>query len=855
MAKVSLEIEGRDSGASALVNTVNKSVYGLKGAVEGMISPMSGLKDAVGSVGAAFGAWKIVEFLKDSTLMAARYETLGAAMTVVGNNAGYTKVQMDGFESALRKTGIAMIESRETLTKMASAHIDLSKSTQLARVAQDAAVIGGINSSEAFSRMVQGIQSAEVEVLRNIGINVNFEESYKKMAKQLNKNADDLSEYEKVQARTNAVIDKGKDIAGAYEAAMGTAGKQILSMKRYADDLKVKVGEVFQDALSVAVMQLTDGLKSVNGELDDMAKKNQLEAWGRTAVKVLAFVADAIRYPIIMFKSLFLGIVEVASAAVSAGIIIGRALKGDLKGASDEWQVLKGSYSAYKEDIDKMWAPGSSFQEKAAQYFDMKDAAAKNKSAFEEQQKARIAAGNANREADDAKQKQIQNEKKFLENLKNSVGGIKDYTSAAKDLGNELLKLAGEQYGENLKTKTGDFQIGKNPISGIGSAMTDYAATVGTLFDAKSQQATTGLTQTLDLLDKFKKTVANPGSKEAKAGLAEILNAYKDNSVAIIEIEKTRVTTLVEGERKLAAEFKTIMDTKKKELEALKIWIADVQKSWTESLAPKVEYNSNFDKYFGEMDKLAAKQKETAAIEDPVKRLEEQKKLVTAYSEYKTAVVDGGEEIVSAYEVQQRSQKAMNDLTTAMTNDVAAQGRAASDAYAASKNKIVEYENQLKSLDALLSQVRTVKIDFSVDTSALVSALDLARTMASATRSSAQSNNAVQQVLSGASGWRPGMTASDYYQDGDSMRWGDGSYAGPAYENGTDYVPRTGIALVHKGEKITPASQNTGSGSITIQGGITISLPNVTDRNTADDLLRQLIPKLNDYNNSRKRAA
>ncbi|HOI17615.1 MAG TPA: hypothetical protein PK036_14860, partial [Geobacteraceae bacterium] len=178
---------------------------------------------------AAMGLWKLAEYIKDAALLAARYETLGAAMNVVGNNAGYTARQMAEYQKELQKTGIAMIEARESLTRMASAHMDLSKAAQLARIAQDAAVIGGINSSEAFSRMVSGIQRGETEILKTIGINVNFENSYKNLADQLGKTSKELTETEKVTARTNAVMDQGTSISGAYEAAMGTAGKQLLS--------------------------------------------------------------------------------------------------------------------------------------------------------------------------------------------------------------------------------------------------------------------------------------------------------------------------------------------------------------------------------------------------------------------------------------------------------------------------------------------------------------------------------------------------------------------------------------------------------------------------------------------------
>lgn len=54
----------------------------------------------------------------------------------------------------------------------------------------------------------------------------------------------------------------------------------------------------------------------------------------------------------------------------------------------------------------------------------------------------------------------------------------------------------------------------------------------------------------------------------------------------------------------------------------------------------------------------------------------------------------------------------------------------------------------------------------------------------------------------------------------------------PAFASGTDYVPRTGLALVHQGERITPAAQNrrdgarsSGTGAITVTNNFTLQGP------------------------------
>src|SRR4030042_1379430 len=226
----------------------------------------------VGVTAAIYVAWKAVSgairfvggIIKEITLAAGRYETLGVAMRVVGNNAGYTGEQMDNFAKGLQKQNIAMTESRQVLTMMVEAQMDLNNLNRLARIAQHATVIGNINSSEAMQQMIWGIQSANIRVLRTIGINVSFEASYQKMAAALNKagsavkrTAENLTELEKVTARTGAVMDFEEKLKGTYEASMETAQKQLLSLKRHFDNLKVLAGTVFTPLLLEGVQFVT----------------------------------------------------------------------------------------------------------------------------------------------------------------------------------------------------------------------------------------------------------------------------------------------------------------------------------------------------------------------------------------------------------------------------------------------------------------------------------------------------------------------------------------------------------------------------------------------------------------------
>lgn len=268
------------------------------------------LGETLGGMASKIGAWNLAwekgyealaaatravkDYLKESALLNARYETMGVVLEVVGRNAGYSKSELEGYSAALQKNGITMLASRESIVRMIQANLDLSQATSLARAAQDAAVIANINSSQAFERLVYAIQSGQPEMLRTMGINVNFEDGYKKLAKQLKVNIDQLTEQEKVQSRANTTLAGTITIAGTYEAAMTTAGKQILSLDRYTENLKVRIGETFNEALVVAVENYTDILKGANEETRQLANDKKLQEWGRDVMTTFAWTGDIV---------------------------------------------------------------------------------------------------------------------------------------------------------------------------------------------------------------------------------------------------------------------------------------------------------------------------------------------------------------------------------------------------------------------------------------------------------------------------------------------------------------------------------------------------------------------------------
>lgn len=238
---------------------------------------MSKLAGAAKLAAGAFAGIKLTALVSDITMANSRFEQLGLVMGVVGRNASLSGDQVNAYAKEVEAMGISMTESRQTVISMISAQMDMAKASQLARLAQDAAVIANTNSSDALGRLISGLQTGNTLVLRNMGLNVNFAKSYEALADELGVTTDQLTEAQRIQARTNATMEAGIGIAGAYDTSMENAGKQLGSTTRYLQDLGVMWGEVFSEAAREAIFGYSDALKGIHATTKRMSEDGTLE--------------------------------------------------------------------------------------------------------------------------------------------------------------------------------------------------------------------------------------------------------------------------------------------------------------------------------------------------------------------------------------------------------------------------------------------------------------------------------------------------------------------------------------------------------------------------------------------------
>lgn len=328
--------------------------------VNNLTQGLGGMAGIVGRAAVAFVAFKAIGFLKDlvsdaiafgqeAAKASARAETLGVTLGVVATNGGYSAQTISGLEANLKKLGITTEATRDSLIKMIQAGIPINQigsgievagrkltiAEELARRAQDLAVVSGENSSQTLQRMVTNIQQMDTMGLRFMGLTVSREAAEARMAQSLNKTVDALSQKEKQQAFLNATMVEAAKLEGAYEKSMDTAGKKQASLKRYVDEYALSIGNLLLPAYGAIVDAQTAFYKEATKNSEVFSKNSQ-------SAQMLGG----------SLKSLSLSLAGLFAEGISVGLEIFESLTRAMKQASNLVSPLVGGLKTVVDVLD-----------------------------------------------------------------------------------------------------------------------------------------------------------------------------------------------------------------------------------------------------------------------------------------------------------------------------------------------------------------------------------------------------------------------------------------------------------------------------------------------------------------------
>lgn len=285
-------VDNAGSNATQAFDNIDRSAQKSGREIGAIAGAVAGVTAKLTEMGLAAIA-SIGQFISGSIQLRARVDTLGTTLDHIAGSAGYTAEQIAQVEEELRQTGITTQASRQSMLRMIRANIDLAESAKLARVAQNAAVVAGINSSQAFERLVLGIQRREPELLDELGITLSRADAYEKFAATVGKSTKELNSAEQQQAILDDIYRQSVVVMGAYENAMGLVGKQATSLPRYIEELQLAIGGAFQPAYTAQVGIMTEQLKEMTKWFEE--NEEQVVAFGEGLGEVVVLLFDLLK--------------------------------------------------------------------------------------------------------------------------------------------------------------------------------------------------------------------------------------------------------------------------------------------------------------------------------------------------------------------------------------------------------------------------------------------------------------------------------------------------------------------------------------------------------------------------------
>lgn len=205
----------------------------------------------------------------ETVMTAARQRELDFILQTLALRFGFTAEEALKAKQEIIDYGIRADVASDVVAEFIREQLDLAKSTELARAAQDTARIANADSSDTLARFTEGIVRHNIEILRTGRITFDTQQAYERYAESIGKTAKELNNTERSAAFLDATLQEAAKNAGLYEAAMEAPSKQLGSLQRDMFELTRVAGEPFLLAFSNVVNMMRNLAKSLRTAIDE----------------------------------------------------------------------------------------------------------------------------------------------------------------------------------------------------------------------------------------------------------------------------------------------------------------------------------------------------------------------------------------------------------------------------------------------------------------------------------------------------------------------------------------------------------------------------------------------------------
>ena len=260
---MAIQAGGIELGLGLNTSSFNKSIAQANNSVKSFVGGVTSAGSSVGNfskgltgAGVAAGAmgYSLIRMSKAAFQVAADVAEMNVAIDAVGKSTGIGGAAIKGAAKDIRKMGIEMKASQEIALLFVKGKLDLAKADDLARVAQDLAVISQANSTDTAQLLTYAIQNGNSQLLKSAGITKYASEAYAQYARELKISQTALTASQRQQAVLNMILDEGTKVAGVYEAAMNQSGKVLRSFPRIINDIQLEFGGLFLEGFGPVIL-------------------------------------------------------------------------------------------------------------------------------------------------------------------------------------------------------------------------------------------------------------------------------------------------------------------------------------------------------------------------------------------------------------------------------------------------------------------------------------------------------------------------------------------------------------------------------------------------------------------------